>query len=49
MYDLFACHVVGWRRIPSNQVGGKLFPKNKASGPNIIVYYLQRKKRVGTN
>jgi hypothetical protein len=25
---LFACHVMGWRRIPPNWVGGKLFPVN---------------------
>ena len=24
--DLRACHVVGWRRISLNRVGGKLFP-----------------------
>jgi hypothetical protein len=23
---LFTCHVVGWRRIPPNRIGGKLFP-----------------------
>ena len=23
---LFTCHVVGWRRIPPNWAGGKLFP-----------------------
>ena len=26
MDDLIACHVVGWRRIPPNRVGGKLCP-----------------------
>ncbi len=27
--SLFKCHVVGWRMIPPNQVGGKLFKKKK--------------------
>ena len=26
MDDLFTYHVMGWRRIPPNRVGGKLFP-----------------------
>ena len=24
--DLFKCHVVGWKKISSNQIRGKLFP-----------------------
>ena len=26
MDGLFTCHVLDWKRIPSNRIGGKLFP-----------------------
>ena len=30
---LFTCHVIGWRRIPSNQVRGKLLSIEKGKTP----------------
>ena len=29
MNSLFTCHVVDWKKIPPNWIGGKLFPKKK--------------------
>ena len=29
MDSLFTCHVVDWKKIPPNWIGGKLFPKKK--------------------
>ena len=36
--SLFTCHVVGWRRISPNRIGGNLFPINIYSVHNLWIY-----------